>query len=149
MRVEEIMSRNPACCTPDTMLPDVARAMVACDCGEIPVVESKNTMRPVGVVTDRDIACRSVATGRDPLQMKAGECMTSPCVTITPDTDIDDCCRLMEENQIRRVVVVDQSGRCCGIVAQADIARHAPKRETARMVTQVSRPPARSPAIAL
>jgi CBS-domain-containing membrane protein len=64
--------------------------------------------------------------------------MTTPCVTVTPDTPLDECCRVLEENRIRRVPVVDGGGACCGIVALADIARHARKRETAEVVREVS-----------
>ena len=116
--------------------------MIECDCGEIPVVDDKERMRPIGVVTDRDIVVRAVAAEQDTRELKAAECMTSPCVTTTPETSLDDCMRLMEEHQIRRVPVVDDRGSCCGIVAQADIARHAPKRETGRVVNEVSRPSA-------
>jgi CBS domain-containing protein len=139
MQVKDIMTRDPACCTPDTNLQEVARLMVKCDCGEIPVVENRQNMRPVGVVTDRDICCRTVAEGKNPLELTAGDCMSSPCVTVTPGMDVEDCCRLMEKNQIRRVPVVDENGVCCGIVAQADIAQHAPRQETAEVVRKVSR----------
>jgi CBS domain-containing protein len=140
MRVKDIMSRDPVCCTADASLQEVARAMVDRDCGEIPVVDGVESLRPVGVVTDRDITCRAVAMARDTLQMTASECMTAPCVTVTPETDLDECCRVMEEKQIRRVLVVDEGGRLCGVVAQADIARHAPPRETGRVVQEVSQP---------
>jgi CBS domain-containing protein len=139
MQVKDIMTRNPACCTPDTNLQEVARLMVECDCGEIPVVENKQNMRPVGVVTDRDICCRTVAEGENPLEMTAGDCMSSPCVTVTPEMSIEDCCGLMEKNKIRRVPVVDEKGSCCGIVAQADIAQHASTQKTAEVVRGVSR----------
>jgi CBS-domain-containing membrane protein len=66
--------------------------------------------------------------------------MTSPCVTVTPETTFEECCRVMEEKQIRRVLVVDGAGRCCGVVAQADIALHAPERDTGRVVHEVSQP---------
>jgi CBS domain-containing protein len=138
MQVKDIMTRDLACCTPDTNLQDVARLMVDCDCGGIPVVENRRSMKPVGVVTDRDICCRAVAEGKNPLQMTAGDCMSSPCVTVTPETSVEDCCGVMEENQIRRVTVVDEKGACCGIVAQADIAQHASKQETAEVVRGVS-----------
>jgi len=139
MQVKDIMTRDPACCTPDANLQEVARLMVECDCGEIPVVENRQSMKPVGVVTDRDICCRTVAEGKNPLEMTAGDCMSSPCVTVKPEMSVEDCCQVMEENQIRRVLVVDENGACCGIVAQADIARHAPKQETAEVVKEVSR----------
>ncbi|HEY0323123.1 MAG TPA: CBS domain-containing protein [Pyrinomonadaceae bacterium] len=140
MQVKDVMTSDPACCTPDSTLQRVAEMMVENDCGEIPVVENIASMKPMGVITDRDITCRTVAKGLNPLTMTVGECMTTPCVTVTPDTSLDDCCRVLEENQIRRVPVVDAEGACCGIIALADIAKHAPKRETAEVVKEVSEP---------
>ena len=140
MKVKSIMTSNPACCTPDTSLRDVARLMVEHDCGEIPVVESLASMRPVGVITDRDIACRAVAGGKNPLQMTAKDCMSSPIVTVTPETDVQECVRTMEEHRVRRVPVVDEVGSCCGMVSQADIAKRAPARETAGLVKEISQP---------
>jgi CBS domain-containing protein len=138
MEVKDMMTLEPACCTPDTTLQRVAEMMVENDCGEIPVVENVASMKPVGVITDRDIVCRTVAKGFNPLTMSASECMTTPCVTVTPDMSLDECCRVLEENQIRRVPVVDGVGSCCGIVALADIAKHAAKRDTAEVVREVS-----------
>lgn len=140
MEVKDIMTENPACCTSDTNLQEVAQLMVKHNCGESPVVESKQNMKLVGVITDRDITCRTVAKGKNPLEMTAGDCMSSPCITVTPEMSVEDCCKVMEENQVRRVPVVDESGACCGIVAQADIAQHASKQETARVVKGVSLP---------
>jgi CBS domain-containing protein len=140
MKVTELMTAEPACCTPDTSLEDVARLMLEHDCGAIPVVASLDSQKPVGIVTDRDIACRAVATGKNPMHMTAKDVMSSPARTIKVDSPAEECFRLMEERQIRRVAVVDARGRCCGIVAQADIARHAPEQETAEIVREVSEP---------
>ena len=140
MQVKDIMTPDPACCTPDTALQRVAEMMVENDCGEIPVVENAASMRPIGVVTDRDITCRTVAKGLNPLTLSASDCMTTPAVTVTPETSLDECCRVLEENQIRRVPVVDAGGSCCGIVALADIARHAKKRDAGEVVKEVSEP---------
>lgn len=140
MKIRDIMSKDVAVCTPSTPIPEVARLMVDKDCGCIPVVDGAETMRPLGVITDRDICCRIVAEGENAADMTARDCTSSPCVTVTPDTSVDDCCRTLEENRIRRVVVVDDSGRCCGMVAQADIARNAGASETARVVETVSEP---------
>ena len=96
-------------------------------------------MRPVGVITDRDITCRTVAEARNPLQMTAADCMTTPCITIHQSASIVDCCHLLEEHQIRRVPVVDDNGRCCGIVSQADIAQKMDQM-AAEVVRQVSQP---------
>jgi CBS domain-containing protein len=142
VKVKDIMTVDPACCTPDTSLWEVARLMVEHDCGEIPVVRGNGAMKPVGVITDRDIVCRAVAQQRNPLEMTAGECMTEGCVTIAQDAGLDACCELLEEKQIRRMLVVDGTGALCGIVAQADIARSASGRKTAEVVREVSQPKA-------
>lgn len=139
MTVNEFMTHDPTCCTPDTSLRDVAKMMVECHCGEIPVVQSRDDKRLVGVITDRDIVCRAVAEEKNPLEMTARDCLSSPVVTVTPETSLEECCRTMEENQIRRVPVVDRDGVCCGIVSQADIAAEAPRQETGELVREVSR----------
>ena len=138
MEVRKIMTTNPACCFPDTTLPEVAKMMVAHDCGEIPVVD-RTTRKPVGVVTDRDITVRAVAPGLNPANLSARDCMTAPAVTVPPETSLDRCARIMEEKQLRRVVVIDAAGTLCGIVAQADIARNAPKQMVAEVLKDVSR----------
>jgi CBS domain-containing protein len=139
MNVSEIMTESPACCTPATGLKEVAQMMVEHDCGCIPVVDSEDTKVPVGMITDRDITCRVVATGKNPLDLTAGDAMTSTVISVTPDTSIEDCCNIMEESQIRRVAVVDETGACCGIIAQADIANNASERKTAEVVQEVSK----------
>jgi CBS domain-containing protein len=72
--------------------------------------------------------------------MKARDCMSTPALTVTPDMSLEECCRIMEEKQIRRIPVVDAQGCCCGIVAQADIALKAPDRQAAEVVKDISRP---------
>jgi CBS domain-containing protein len=137
---KDIMSANPACCTPEHNVQQAAELMVKHDCGEIPVVESDGNMKPIGVITDRDIACRVVATGKNPNQTRVRDAMSSPPMIVTPDASLDECCRIMEENQIRRVPVVDERGRCCGMISQADIARAARMKQTAAVLKQVSEP---------
>jgi len=140
MQIREIMSGDPICCTRETGLPEVARMMAEHDCGAIPVVESREDRRPVGVITDRDITCRAVAMRRNPLEMTAGDCMTPAAITVRPEASLEECERLMEAKQIRRMVVVDERGGCCGMVAQADIARKASEHDLAEVVREVSRP---------
>jgi CBS domain-containing protein len=138
MNVKDIMTPFPACCTPETPLRDVAALMVDHDCGEIPVVASMDDLTPVGVITDRDIACRAVASGRNPQTMTAGDCMSVPAITVDEDATLEECCATFEANRVRRSPVVDADGRCCGMVAQADIAQHAPPEMTAELVHEVS-----------
>ncbi len=140
MQVKDVMTPDPACCTADTGLQEVARLMVDNDCGEIPVVDSQETKQPIGVITDRDIVVRSVANGTNPLDLTAADCMTKPCVSVTPNMSIEECGNILEANKIRRVPVVDESGSCCGIVAVADIALRAGERVTREVVKEVSEP---------
>ncbi len=142
MQVKEVMTADPACCIAETGLQEVAQMMVDHDCGEIPVVANKETKLPIGVVTDRDIVCRTVARGLNPLDLTVAECMSKPCLTVTPDTSLEECSRIMEENQIRRVPVMDAAGACCGIVALADIALHANKSVAGEVVKEISQPTA-------
>lgn len=142
MKVKEIMTTDPACCTPETSLQEVGKMMIDHDCGEIPVIDDKETKRPIGVITDRDIICRTVARGINPLDLSAGDCMSIPCVTVTPDMSLDACRRILEENKIRRVPVVDADGSCCGIVALADIVWYASKTVAGEVVKEISEPSA-------
>ena len=140
MQVREIMTTNPACCTADASLEEVAKAMVEHDCGEIPIVRSSSDKSLLGVVTDRDIVCRLVAQGRNPVDEAAEACMSTPVVSVRESTPVEDCAKLMEDKQIRRVPVVNGGGMVCGIVSQADIAKNASRKITADLVKDVSQP---------
>lgn len=149
MQVRELMTQNPAYCTPDAPLKAVAQMMVDFDCGAIPVVERRASTRVVGMVTDRDMVCRTVAQGKNPLTQSAQDIMSSPVVTVLPDASVEECCTVMERYQVRRIPVVDEQGNLRGIVSQADLARAAPQDVTAEVVREVSRPaeaPSRVPA---
>ena len=134
---KDIMTPEPQCCSRETTLNEVANLMVEADCGEIPITDASN--RLIGVITDRDIVCRVVAKGKNPSSVTAGECMTEPVVVVNEDTKLDAVLAVMEENQIRRVPVVDASGCCCGIISQADIAMCAAENETGELVREVSK----------
>jgi CBS domain-containing protein len=139
MLVKDIMTENPTCCTADTNLQEVAKMMLDSDCGAIPVVESNNHKRPIGVVTDRDITVRTVAKGDNPLNMTAKSVMTKNVVTATPDMSVEDCVDLMEEHQVRRIPVVDENGNCIGMVAQADVAVRGDESDAEDLVEEVSK----------
>ena len=117
----EVMTENPACCTPDTPLDQVAMLMREHDCGEIPVIDPAE--QPIGVVTDRDIVCRVVADGKNPMAYPAGICMSQPVATVPVDAPLGDVIATMELHQVRRVPVVDELGRCVGMISQADLVR--------------------------
>ncbi|OLC46749.1 MAG: hypothetical protein AUH43_13195 [Acidobacteria bacterium 13_1_40CM_65_14] len=102
-RARDIMTSDPACCSPTTTLDEVAKLMAYNDCGEIPVVDPADHI--VGVVTDRDIVCRVVAEGKNPIAYTAESCMSGPVVTVQADAPLDEVVAAMEEHQIRRVLV--------------------------------------------
>jgi CBS domain-containing protein len=137
MKVKDIMTENPACCSPDSSIQEAAALMKSCDCGEIPVTENNQI---IGVITDRDICCRAAADGKDPKSTKVRDIMSAPVVTVHPNADISECCHMMEQKQVRRIPVVDQQNRCCGIVSQADLARAASEHDVAELVKDVSQP---------
>lgn len=139
MNVKEVMTADPACCTSDMSLQEVAKMMVDNDCGCIPVVDDTNSKKPVGMITDRDITVRTIAEGKNPLELTVSDAMTANAITVTPLTSLEDCCNVMETNQVRRVAVIDEKGSCCGIIAQADIAVNADQRKTAEVVQEVSK----------
>jgi CBS domain-containing protein len=139
MKVKDIMTPKPACVTPESSLEETARLMVDCDCGEIPVVNNLTELMPVGVITDRDITCRTVAKGLNPLEMEVADCMTTPLISVKPDDMLEDCYRIMEENQIRRVPVIDAGAKCViGIVSLADIAQRVSKADSGEILQEVS-----------
>jgi CBS domain-containing protein len=121
MDLDRLMTRNPRFCLATSPLDEVARAMRDEDVGEIPVVDLDR--HPVGVITDRDIVVRTLADGRNPLDVRVQDCMTAPPVVIQEDASVEDCARLMERQKIRRVPVVDAKGALCGIVSLADLER--------------------------
>ena len=138
MDVRSVMTATPAFCTADTPLQDVARMMADNDCGLIPVLDANKA--PIGVVTDRDIAVRIVAKGRDAKTSRAIDCMSTPVTTVTDDSSLTECCDAMETHQLRRVPVVDASGHLCGIVSLADIAMSGRDQKIAEVVKHVSEP---------
>lgn len=140
MKVNDIMTNDPVYCTPESLLTEVAGMMKECDCGAIPVVEDEASRKPLGIITDRDIVIRSLAAGKDPSRTAVESCMTRSLVSVSPEDSVDECVRLMEEHQIRRILVVDDQGALTGMVVQAHIARNASREETGEMVQDVLKP---------
>ena len=110
------------------------------DCGSLPVVESRDSMKLVGMVTDRDLTLRVLGRGMD-ANTPVREAMTKNVSSVKIDDDLNDVERVMTGQQVRRVPVVDGQGRVAGIVAQADLARElgSPK-EVGRVVEKISQP---------
>ncbi len=141
MRVRDIMTSDPAWCTPESTAREAATLMREHDCGSIPVVQSKEKRNLVGTVTDRDLAIRGLAEGKGP-ETRVRELMTSSPVTCGPDDEVETVREVMVARLVRRVPVVE-GGALVGIVAQADIAREegaASDQEVGRIVEAISEP---------
>lgn len=139
MKCSEVMTENPSCCLPADTVFEAAQLMKSEDVGSIPVVNDKQTKKLEGIVTDRDLALKVIAEGLDPKNTKVEEVMTTGMVTCGPDDNVNDAIALMEQHQVRRIPIVDDSDRLVGIIAQADIATrmNAPQK-IAEVVEQIS-----------
>jgi len=116
--VEEIMTTNPRTVNVDATVLEAAQVMRDNDIGDVIVVEDGQV---TGIVTDRDIAVRAVAEGRDPESTTVGEICTTGIKAIEPGASVDDAVRMMREHDIRRLPVV-KNGRPVGIISLGDLA---------------------------
>jgi CBS domain-containing protein len=133
--ISEVMTSDPRSVTADSTVAEAARLMRDEDAGIVPITEGD---RLVGVVTDRDIAIKVAAEGKDAQSTKVSEIAASNLVTIDPQQDLDEALRLMAKHQVRRLPVVEEDGRLVGILAQADVARHADPARTGKVVEEIS-----------
>jgi CBS domain-containing protein len=135
----EIMTLSPACCEPGDTVTDVAQLMRRQNVGSLPVVESRDTMMLIGIVTDRDLTMKVIAEGHDPGTTVVRKVMTPNPITCHPDDQVQKALETMARHQVRRLPVVE-NGKVIGIIAQADIATrlNAPA-DTAALVEQISR----------
>jgi CBS domain-containing protein len=137
--IARCMTPNPAVCTPGTTCMEAAIMMRDNDCGALPVVEGLDHMKPVGVITDRDLVVRGLAEGWNLQDALVVDLMTSQVFCIGESDSLEQAMELMEDHKIRRLVVVDESGFCCGMLAQADLAR-AEQIDSDHMVEAISAP---------
>lgn len=135
MRIRELMTPNPTTCEPTTTLRLVAQLLSDHDCAAVPIIDSG---RVVGIVTDRDIACRCVAAGLDPLTTTASAIMSLPVLAVEADDPIEKAVLLMEENRIHHLPVVAADGSLLGIVAQSDLGRRMTNREFGELARNTS-----------
>ena len=133
--IRDVMTEGPRTVSKGDPAVEAARAMREEDAGAVPIVDGE---RLVGVVTDRDIAVRLVAEGRDPQSTTVDDVASRELVTIDPQQGLDEALRLMAQHQVRRLPVCEEDGRLIGIVAQADVAKHADASRTGEVVEQIS-----------
>ncbi len=117
----EIMTKDVVCCVPSTPVDMVARLMRVRDIGSVAIVEDLSTNKLVGLITDRDIVLRIVAEGKNPKTLPVEDFMTRRLITCEKDAGVDNALTLMEKHQIRRLPIIDSSGRVTGIIATSDI----------------------------
>ena len=140
-KCSDVMTPDPVCCEPTDPVTRAAKIMKQHDVGSVPVVESQHSKRLLAMVTDRDLVVRVLADDRDVARATVGEAMSSSPVVCRVDDDVQKALQLMAERQLRRMPVVDQSGRLQGIIAQADIAtRVRSDKQTGELVEAISEP---------
>ena len=138
MKVKEIMTREVEVVHTGDPVKDAAQKMRIRDIGFLPVFEGDEL---VGALTDRDIILRSTADGLDPNRRIGRDLVTSPIVYCFEDQDVEEAARLMEEHQIRRLVVMGLDGkRLVGVVSLGDVARNGTNKTSAKVLQSVSEP---------
>ena len=133
--IRDVMTSNPCTIDAEKSVAYAAKMMLEEGVGLAPIVEGD---RLIGMLTDRDIATRVAAEGRDPDQVKVRDVASKQLITIDPGQDLDEALRRMAQHQVRRLPVVAEDGRLVGVVAQADIAREGDDRQTGQLVAEIS-----------
>ena len=136
-RLRDVMTTGVETVAPGDTIRYAAEKMEALDVGSLPVCDGE---RLVGVLTDRDIAIRAVATGRDPNRTAVIETMTPELVCGFEEQAIEEAVDLMREHEIRRLPVVDRRRRLVGIVALADLATRSQPEIASEALEGVSKP---------
>jgi CBS domain-containing protein len=140
-RCQDVMTGDPVCCTPDDSVQRAAQLMKQEDIGPILVCDSRDSKKLVGIVTDRDLAVKVVAEGRNPESTRVGDIMSRELHTCRPEDDLETALQTMQERQVRRIPVVDRQNRVVGIIAQADVATRLDEaNRTAEVVEEISKP---------
>jgi len=138
-KISELMTSNVIFATPSTSLVEISKLMIKGNCGEIPLVNNMDHKIVVGVITDRDIVCRTLGQGKNPMNLTARDCMTTQVVMVDLNMNLTDVINLMRDNKIRRVPVVDKDDRLTGMISQADILQSSNEREVVQMVHELSK----------
>lgn len=137
MKVRDIMTKNVAYVNPNSTVWDAAQLMQKHNIGSVPVCDQNGV---VGIVTDRDIVIRNVASGSNPMNTPVRDVMTSHVTTVTPEMDVSEVTEMMANNKIRRMPVVENN-KLVGMVSLGDLATNAMyDAEIAEALSEISRP---------
>lgn len=137
MKLKDITTDVVQTLAPATTLADAATAMRDGDLGWMPVKEGDKV---IGIVTDRDIVVRGLATGMQPKTSTVRDVMSKEVLSCNADDSVDDAAELMQREQVRRLVVLDDNGRLAGVVSLADLARKGDDDQSAEVLEQVTQP---------
>jgi len=137
MQLKDIITTTVETVKPDASLFDAAKIMMTNDLGWLPVTREGKVL---GILTDRDIAIRGVAAGLEPRQARVEQVMSRDVFAVAIDDSIEDACNTMEEEQVRRLVVLDENENLVGVVSLADLAAQAPESESADVLKKVTEP---------
>jgi CBS domain-containing protein len=119
MRVSDVMTHNAECTRPDATVQEAAARMKSLNVGSLPVCDND---RLVGMITDRDITVRSVSGGQDPMAEHVRNVMTAQVIYCFEEQDVREAARIMQQEQVRRLPVLNQDKRLVGIVSLGDLA---------------------------
>ncbi len=136
MKVSEVMTRDVQTVSADQPVREAASFMLSADAGSIPVMEAGKL---IGMITDRDIAVRGVAKGFGP-DTSVRELMTDDIICARIDEDVEEVADKMSEAQVRRLPVVDEQDRLCGIVSLGDLARDADPDTAEQVLEDIAQP---------
>jgi CBS domain-containing protein len=140
-KCSDVMTREPVCCEPGDSVVQIASVMKREDVGSVPVVESREDRKLIGIVTDRDLVVKILADGASVENATVRDAMTSHPASCVETDDVSKAVELMSDRQVRRMPIVDTSGRLTGIIAQADVAtRVHSDRKTGELVEAISEP---------
>jgi CBS domain-containing protein len=134
-RVRDAMTPDPRTVNADDSVVEAARIMEEEDVGSVPVVDVDNVL--VGMITDRDIALRVVAAGKDPRSTTVGDVATKDVSPAYPDEPLDEALEQMAYRQVRRLPVIEDD-RVVGILAQADVVQEVKDKEAGKLVEEIS-----------
>ena len=137
MQLKEIITHPVETVEPDASLFDAAKSMLVRDLGWLPVSDAGKV---VGIITDRDIAIRAVAAGLDPQKTTVDAIMSRSVFACSVDGTIEEACQMMEDEQVRRLVVLDENDQLAGVVSLADLAQHNRGSESSEVLQKVSEP---------
>jgi CBS domain-containing protein len=140
MKIRQAMTPNPVTCIPSDTAQKAAQLMRDNNVGSLPVVSDHDSLRLLGMITDRDLCISFVADGLDSKSLTIERFISASPVTCREGENLDAAERAMQEHQIRRIPVIDGDGRCIGIVSQADMALKDKPDKVSKTVAEVSKP---------